>query len=92
MKINAENIIIYLLALTTFWLGLWMLNDYIALLLTSIFVPILAAITIISFISDLIEKSNVGKYYYMFMISALVIPSVIFFIYQYFIGIKVELF
>jgi hypothetical protein len=74
------------------WLGLWMINDYIALLLTTIFVPILIAIVIISFIADLLEKSRVGKKYYLLMIIAIIIPSVILILYNYYIGIKVELF
>jgi hypothetical protein len=49
------------------WFGLWLVNDYLATLLTVILTAILIAILLISVISEAIERSKVPKSYFIVM-------------------------
>ena len=59
------------------YVGLWLWSDYIASLVSMIFVPSFLALLIIALISELIERSKVPRKYYYFMISTVVIPIVV---------------
>ncbi|HPK09838.1 MAG TPA: hypothetical protein PK147_01525 [Saprospiraceae bacterium] len=91
-KLDRQNIIIILLVETALWLFLWLFNDYLALLLSSIFVPILISVLVISLISDSLEKSHVGKKYYYLLIASIIIPSLIWLFFKIFVGYKIEIF
>lgn len=52
---------------TVAWLGLWMLSDYIAALLTLIVGSIVLAVLAIALISEAIERSKVPKKYFQVM-------------------------
>jgi hypothetical protein len=60
-----------------FFLSLWLLDEYIASLVTSIMVPIFGAILVISLIAELIERSKVPKVYFYFLIISVIIPTII---------------
>lgn len=49
------------------WLGLWLLNDYMAALLTLILGAIVLAILLIALISEWIERSKVPRRYFYIM-------------------------
>lgn len=60
-----------------FYLGFWLLNDYLAFLITCIFVSIFFGILIISLISEWLEKSKVPRIYFIHLAIATMVPFVI---------------
>lgn len=56
------------------WFGLWMINDYIAALLTIIIGAIVLASLLIALLSELIEPSRVPKRIFGWMVTACVAP------------------
>jgi hypothetical protein len=64
---------IFLLELAV-WLGLWLLNDYIATLLTLILVAIVFAILLIALMAEGIERSKVPRKYFQVMIISALTP------------------
>lgn len=57
---------IFLLELAC-WLGLWLLNDYLAALLTLITTAIVFAVLVIALLSEGIERSKVPRRYFWVM-------------------------
>lgn len=68
------------------YVGLWLWSDYVASLLSIVFVPIFFALLLISLISELIERSKVPRKYYYFMISTIIIPIVVALLMKYLFG------
>lgn len=70
---------------TVLYTILWLTNEYVATLLTAVMVPIFIGITFISWLSDRVEASRVGKKYYITMILSAVIPLLVagFFVWMY---------
>lgn len=66
MKQRLSLLEIFLLE-TVVWLGLWLLNDYLAALLTLILGAIVSAVLIIALLSEAIERSKVPKQYFQIM-------------------------
>jgi hypothetical protein len=66
MKIRLSLFEIFLLETIT-WLGLWLLSDYVAALLTLILGAIVSAVLAIALISEAIEPSKVPKKYFQVM-------------------------
>ncbi|MCC7465743.1 MAG: hypothetical protein IT261_05715 [Saprospiraceae bacterium] len=66
---------IFLLELVI-WLGLWLMNDYIATLLTLIITAIVSAVLLIALISELMERSKVPKKYFHVMAISIVAPLI----------------
>ena len=58
------------------WLGLWLLNDYIATLLTLILGAIVSAVLIVALMAELIERSKVPLQYFFIMLSGIAAPIV----------------
>ncbi len=56
---------------------LWLADPYIGFMLSIIIATIAASILIISLILELIEKSKVPKFYFKFMITAIICPIVV---------------
>lgn len=74
MKYYKEILIIEAIAFT----GLWIINEYIATLLTFIAVPIFGGILIISLIAEKIERSRIPREYFFMMAGLTIIPILIF--------------
>jgi len=66
MNIRLSLFEIFLLQ-TSAWLGLWLLSDYIAALLTLIIGAIVLAVLTIALIAEAIERSRVPKRYFLVM-------------------------
>lgn len=49
------------------WMGLWLLNDYVATLLTLCLGAVVFAVLVVAVISELIERSKVPKTYFRVM-------------------------
>jgi hypothetical protein len=64
---------VYLLEVVV-WLGLWLLNDYLATLLTLILGAIVSAVLLIALIAELIERSKVPRRYFYIMLLSIVAP------------------
>ena len=80
MNIRLSLFEIFLLQ-TIAWLGLWLLSDYIAALLTFIIGAIVSAVLIIALISEAIERSRVPKKYFQVMaisILSIVVAAVLY--------------
>ncbi len=57
-----------------FYLALWLWNDYVATLVSTIFASICLFILIISLITELIEPSKVPRWYFMLMAASIIAP------------------
>lgn len=66
---------IFLLELVI-WMGLWLMNDYIATLLTLIVASIVSAVLLIALISEWLERSRVPKKYFQVMALSIVAPLI----------------
>ncbi|MBK7805696.1 MAG: hypothetical protein KA270_09615 [Saprospiraceae bacterium] len=74
MKYYKEILIIEAIA----FLGLWIIDEYIATLLTFIAVPIFGGIFIVSLIAEKIERSRIQREYFYMMAGLAIIPIIIF--------------
>jgi hypothetical protein len=50
-----------------FWLALWMLNDFVATLLTLSIAAVVLAVLIVALLSELFERSKVPRLYFYAM-------------------------
>lgn len=66
-----------LLAQVVVWLGLWLYDDYLALLLTLILTSIVLAVLIIALIAEWIEPTRVPRRYFWVMAVSVVAPVVV---------------
>ena len=66
MNIRLSLFEIFLLQ-TVIWLGLWLLSDYVAALLTLIIGSIVLAVLAFALIAEVIERSRVPKKYFQVM-------------------------
>ncbi|GAB4493985.1 MAG: hypothetical protein OHK0019_19140 [Saprospiraceae bacterium] len=73
MNIRLSLLEIFLLEVVV-WLGLWLLNDYLATLLTFIIGAIVLAVLVIALIAEAIERSKVPRKYFHVMWLSLVAP------------------
>jgi len=55
----------------------WISNQYLAILLTAIIVPILIMLLVISIVAEILERSKVPKSYFTFMIISILIPLLV---------------
>jgi hypothetical protein len=74
MKYYKEIFLIEAIIFLVFWLT----YEYLALLLTFIFVPIFFMILLVSFIAEKIESSKISKEYFYLMFGLTFIPILIF--------------
>lgn len=58
------------------WLGLWLMSDYIATMLTLIVTAIVSAVLLIALISESMERSKVPKKYFHVMSISIVAPLI----------------
>jgi len=66
--------------------GLWLFDDYVALILTITISCILAAVLLISLASEKLERSKVPRRFFYGLFWAIFPPIIIGFIYTYIIG------
>jgi hypothetical protein len=69
-----------------FYFLLWLLNDYLATLLSISLGGIFLAILIISLIVEWIERSKVPIWYYKFMVVSILAPLLTAIVYLFFTG------
>ena len=53
---------------------IWLINDYVATLISLVFIVILLAILLVAGIAEVIEPSKVPRSYYFFMIVSILAP------------------
>ncbi len=75
MSVKLTVLEVFLLEIVV-WLGFWLLNDYMASLLTFIIVAIVSAVLLIALISEWIERSKVTRYYFQIMAVSVAAPLV----------------
>ena len=76
---------IFLLEITV-WLAIWLLNDYIATLLTLILTAIVFAILVIALLSEAIERSKVPRTYFWVMGLSVLAPLTAALLYMFIFG------
>ena len=59
-----------------FYLALWLWNDYVATLVSSVFAVIFLFLLVISYIVEWIEPSKVPTWYYRFMLVSILAPVI----------------
>lgn len=59
------------------FMAAWLVNQYIALLLTLIFVPIFLSILIISAVSELIEPTKISNNYFKILLIVSIVPVLV---------------
>ncbi len=74
------------------WFGLWLLNDYLATLLTLIIGAIVFAVLLIAVISEAIERSKVPRRYFYVMAVSVLAPLLAMGCYLLIFGGKLEFF
>lgn len=72
------------------WLALWLINDYLATLLTLILTAIVFAVLAIALVSELIERSKVPRWYFWVMGISILAPLVSAGIYLVIFGGRLE--
>lgn len=73
MKLRLSLLEIFLLQIVV-WFGMWLLNDYLAALLTLILGAIVSAVLIIALISEAMERSKVPRRYFYIMLVSVAAP------------------
>jgi len=58
------------------WLAIWLLNDYMAALLTIIVGAIVSAVLVLALLAEAIERSKVPRRYFWFMGLSILAPVV----------------
>lgn len=71
---------------TVVWLILWLLNDYMATLLTLIIGAIVLAVLLLALLSEAIERSRVPRRYFYVMGLSVLAPLVAAILYQVLFG------
>ena len=71
---------------TVVWLVMWLLNDYMATLLTLIIGAIVLAVLLLALISEAIERSKVPRKYFFVMGLSVLAPLVAALMYQVLFG------
>lgn len=66
---------IFLLELVIY-LALWVIDDYLASLLSAVLVGIFLLTLLFSLVFELVERSKVPRLYYQFMIASVVAPLI----------------
>jgi hypothetical protein len=56
------------------YLGLWLWDDYLATMLSIVMGGIFLLILVVSFVVEWIERSNVPRWYFYFMIASVLAP------------------
>lgn len=72
------------------WLGLWLLNDYLATLLTLILGAVVSAVLLLALLAELIERSKVPRRYFYVMALSIAAPMVAAVMYWFIFGGKLE--
>jgi multisubunit Na+/H+ antiporter MnhE subunit len=82
MNLRLSLLEIFLLEVVV-WLGLWLLNDYLATLLTLIIGAIVSAALVVALVAEAIERSRVPRKYFYVMLLSVVAPAVAGFLYLF---------
>ena len=83
--INSLSILELSLIQVVMYSLIWFYDEYVATLLTIVVPTIIIGVLVISFISDKIEPSKVGRKYYISLIISAIIPLLVaaFFVWAY---------
>lgn len=72
------------------WLAVWLLNDYMAALLTLIVAAIVSAVLVIALLAEAIERSKVPRWYFWVMGLSILAPIISALLYALLFGGKFE--
>jgi hypothetical protein len=57
--------------------GCWMWNEYIAFMVSIIFIPLFISIIVISKIADYLEPSRIGPLFYRLLVGLTIVPIIL---------------
>lgn len=89
LNIRLSLLEIFLLEIVA-WLSLWLLNDYLATLLTLVLTAIVFAVLLIALMAEWIERSKVPARYFWIMGLSIVAPVVAALLYMILFGGRLE--
>lgn len=89
LRIRLSLLEIFLLQMAA-WLGLWLLNDYVATLLTLVLTAIVFAVLLIALMAEWIDRSNVPRRYFQVMGLSVAAPVVAAVLYAVIFGGRFE--
>lgn len=89
LHIRLSLLEIFLLQMAA-WLGLWLLNDYVATLLTLVLTAIVFAVLLIALMAEWIDRSNVPRRYFQVMGLSVAAPVVAAVLYAVIFGGRFE--
>lgn len=72
------------------WLAVWLLNDYMAALLTLIVAAIVSAVLVIALLAEAIERSKVPRWYFWVMGLSILAPIISALLYAVLFGGRFE--
>ena len=75
--LNNQLIGITLLVEAVILLGFWLWDEHVARLVTVIGVVVPLGVLIVSLLSELFEKSNITKKYFLFILALILLPVII---------------
>ena len=79
--LNDKVIFTTILAEAIVLLGIWLHDEYLGKLLTLIAVVIPLGVLVVSLFAEIIEKSNISKRYFLFILALILLPMCIWFIF-----------
>ncbi len=89
LNIRLSLLEIFLLEIVA-WLSLWLLNDYLATLLTLVLTAIVFAVLLIALMAEWIERSKVPRKYFWIMGLSIVAPVAAALLYMILFGGRLE--
>ena len=89
MNFRLSNVEVFLLQVAV-WLGLWLLDDYLATLLTLVLTAIVFAVLVVALVAEWIERSRVPRRYFVVMGISVAAPVVAALIYVGLMGGRLD--
>jgi len=69
---------------------MWLISDYTATLLTLLFPVIFVCLLLLALLSELVQKSKVPRWYYLFMVISIIAPIVTALLFVYIMGVDFD--
>ena len=71
---NNRNLAIALLSEAIILLSIWLYDEYLGRLVTVIAVVVPLGVLVVSLFAEIIEKSNISKRYFLFILALILLP------------------
>lgn len=68
----------------------WLISDYTATLITLLFPIIFGSLLLLALLSELVQKSKVPRWYYLFMVVSIIAPILTALLFVYIMGVDFD--